>query len=495
MVRTKSILIFLSVFLLLFCCKENTIQPDLVGNIIGVVLDADDNTVIIGASVTTSPATNALVTDNTGKFQYTDIPIGNYIITVSKNNYEKTTVSILVRDGETTTPTILLSKSTTSNNPPEKPTNPFPETSAVNQPVELKLMWSASDPDANDSLWFDVYLYESNNPLQIKIASDITDTTVSVENLKFNTTYFWQVVVKDSITNTNGSIWSFTTMNVPDNHIFFATNRDGNFEVYSLDTTDNSSIRLTSNSWRDWYPRLNPSRTKIAFVSDEQVNPQIFTMNKNGSDILRITTIPIAGYYNNGIGFSWSPDGGRLIYPNYNKLYSIDQLGANLTQIATAPADRNFRETDWSPANNKIVVLTVGEYPYDSEIYLMDANGNNMTLILSNLPGCMESPSFSVDGNSIMFTRDISGYESQDGRQLDSHIFIMDISGTDSTDISLNKPTGTNDLEPRFSPDGANVIFTNSSNVPGSQSDIWIMNADGSNRIKIFENAIMPEWK
>ncbi|MEJ2495684.1 MAG: hypothetical protein P8Y79_15305, partial [Ignavibacteriaceae bacterium] len=273
--------------------------------------------------------------------------------------------------------------------------------------------------------------YESNNPVQKKIASDITDTTISVENLKYNTTYFWQVTVKDGEATTNSNIWSFTTMLAPDNPFLFASWKDGNYEIYSSDTTDNSTIRLTNNSFRDWYPRLSPNKLQIAFISDEQVDPQIFTMDIDGSDIFRVTNIPVAGYHNNGIGFSWSPDGGQLIYPNYDKLYKINQSGASLTQIATAPPDRHFRETDWSASTNKIVALTIGEKPYDSEIYLMD---------------------------------------------------------------SINKPTGTNDLQPRFSPDGANIIFINTSNVLGSTAYIWVMTVNGSDRWKIINNAIMPDW-
>ncbi len=117
-----------------------------------------------------------------------------------------------------------------------------------------------------------------------------------------------------------------------------------------------------------------------------------------------------------------------------------------------------------------------------------------MLLFFPDLPGSMEYPSFSVDGNSIMFTRDVSGFESQDGRQLNSHIFIISINGSDTTDVSINKPEGTNDLQPRFSPDGSQIIFTNSSNVLGSASDIWIMDVTGNNRTKLFDNAIMPEW-
>ena len=258
----------------------------------------------------------------------------------------------------------------------------------------MNLAWTASDPNSADTLTFDVYLYESNNPVQTQIASDITDTTVAVDNLLYNTTYFWQVIVKDGEATTNGSIWSFTTLPPPDNPYLYASKINGNYDIYSSDTTTNSTLRLTNNSYRDWWPRLHPNGSRIGYVSNEQVNPQIFTMSADGSNIMRVTTVPIAGYNNNGIGFCWSPDGGQFLYGNYDKLYKIDQFGANLTQIATAPIGRNFRETDWSGVNNKIVVLTIGENSYDSEIYLMDSDGSNMTLFFSNLPGSMESPTF-----------------------------------------------------------------------------------------------------
>ena len=498
MVRFKYIVFILlltaATQFLFLSCKENTISPEMFGSISGIVLDADDNSPIAGASIATSPPSNILVTDEYGKFEYSNIAVGDYTITISKNNYAKNSVSVQVKDGETTSPTILLNKSTSNNNPPNEPSNPFPGNNSVSQPISLNLAWKASDPDQSDTLRFDVYLFESNDPNLTKIASDITDTTVSLENLKYITTYFWQVVAKDGEATTNSSTWSFTTVAPPDNPYLYASNEEGNYEIYSSNTTNNTTIRLTFNSNRDWYPRFNPNKSKIAFVSDKQVNPQIYTMNPDGSNLLQVTSIPIAGYNNNGIGYSWSPDGGKFIYANYEKLYKIDQFGSNLTQIATAPVNRNFRETDWSPVNDKIVALTIGANPYDSEIYLMNNDGSNMTLFFSNLPGSMEYPSFSVDGNKIMFTRDVSGFESQDGRQLDSHIFIMDINGTDTSDISINKPSGTNDLQPRFSPDGAYIIFTNSSNVLGSTADIWIMDITGNNRTKIFDNAIMPDW-
>ena len=62
-------------------------------------------------------------------------------------------------------------------------------------------------------------------------------------------------------------------------------------------------------------------------------------------------------------------------------------------------------------------------------------------------------------------------------------------------DVSIEKPAGTNDLNPRFSPDGAAVIFVNTNNDGISQRNIWKMELDGGGRTLLFENAITPEWK
>jgi TolB protein len=125
----------------------------------------------------------------------------------------------------------------------------------------------------------------------------------------------------------------------------------------------------------------------------------------------------------------------------------------------------------------------------------MNSDGSNMVLFVDNQPGITERPSFSVDGTKVMFTHDISGYQNQDGRQLDSHIFIYSVNGSDSVDVSLNKPAGTNDTNPRFSPDGAKIIFNNAPNDGSKTPGIWIMDTDGTDRRMIIEDGIMPDWK
>ncbi|GAB4289813.1 MAG: hypothetical protein Kow0098_07910 [Ignavibacteriaceae bacterium] len=481
-------------FLSLYSCKEDTIEPVLYGSISGTVYDAVTLEPLEGVNITTSPPTNSIATNTTGNFLIEEIPIGNYNITASKNGYEKQSVSVSVKEDQITEAVIYLEETILSNTPPDKPSEPSPANNSTDMPVELNLAWVAVDQDS-DALFFDVFLFESSSPVNEKIAEDITDTSVFVSNLLYNTTYFWQVIAKDSSgASTAGETWSFKTLPFPDLPIVFTSGRDGNYEIYSTDTSS-SVIRLTFNSFIDLYPRISPNRQKIAFTSDAEINSNIYIMNRDGSSQYKVTSVPVEGYHNQGIGFCWSADGGYLYYSHYEKLYKIDQLGANLQQIATAPADRHFREVDCSPLGDKLVVVTIGSEIYDNEIYIMNTDGTDMSLLVDNRPGIIESPAFSIDGQSIIFTQDLSGFESPTGRQLDAHIIHKNLISLTETDISVEKPSGTNDLHPVYSPNGSVIIYENVSNDGLSEPSIWIMDSDGDNRNLLAENGKFPHWR
>ena len=50
--------------------------------------------------------------------------------------------------------------------------------------------------------------------------------------------------------------------------IIFASDRDGNKEIYVMDADGSNATRLTNNSTREYYPSWSPDGSKIAFVSD-----------------------------------------------------------------------------------------------------------------------------------------------------------------------------------------------------------------------------------
>ena len=499
---TKIYMIIFSLLfmLLLSSCKENMVEPVDYGNIQGIVLQPDGKTAISGAQIFTNPASVSIVTDNLGKFTIKNVPTGVYAITASQANFNSTMVSVSVQSGVTVQATIIMSLG--SSNAPGMAVNPSPANQASDQPVSLKLTWMPSPSSyTSDSVKYDVYLFNSSSSTPQKIASLITDTSIILSNLKFSTTYFWQIVSRGIDTMASyGNIWSFTTESFPNNPYVFARMVNGNYQIFSSDSTIANTIQLTYDNNRDWWPRFNPQHNRIAFTSDVAVKPQIYIMNWDGSNLTKVTTTGVTGYGNYGIGFCWSPDGSNLLYSCNDKLYRIGSDGSNLTLIATAPTGRNFRECSYSPSGDKIVVLTVGANIYDSEIYLMNSDGSNMSLFAGNSPGATASPSFSIDGQKILFSHDVSGYQDNTGRQLDAHLFEINIATRDTVDLSYYKLDGTNDLNPRYSPNGAYIIFENGSNTLNSQKDIWIMTdkgtlVNGNNRQRLLSNGIMPDWK
>lgn len=490
--------LFCFIFLLISfsSCNEDTVEPEGGGSIRGVVIDAETEAPIAGVSISTKPATAAVITDQEGNFSITDVDAGEYNVVAQKIGYKVKGVTVAVKSFKSSQVTIVLEEAIGGGLAPGKAANPVPESGTTSQPTDITLRWQAPKSNSSDTLSYDVYLYESGNTEKKLIAEAISDTSVVARNLKYNTTYFWQVVVKDaSSRTTNGDVWSFTTKQLTNARYLFARSVDGNYDIYRSDGTVDNTFRITSGVSRDWWPLLNPKRDVIAYSSNETIEPQIYTMNLDGTNKVQITTVPVAGYHNQGIGFVWSPDGGQLIYPHYDKLYRIERDGSGLTVLATAPAGRHFRMLDWTDRGNKIVAQTIGQDINDSEIYIMDANGANMTLLVENLPGRVESPVFSIDGKSILYTRDADGFENTEGRQLNARIYRKDLETNRITDLSGGKPAGTNDLYPRYSPTGDKIIFVNTPNDGFGPEDIYIMDANGSNRTKLFSNATMPDWK
>ena len=146
------------------------------------------------------------------------------------------------------------------------------------------------------------------------------------------------------------------------------------------------------------------------------------------------------------------------------------------------------------------MVQTIGALPFDAELYLYDVNGTNPTLLVGNLPGRLDSPSFSIDGRSVVYSRDVAGFNDITGRQLDAHIFIQRLDGSSITDVSSGtgsntKALGTNDITPRYTPDGFHLIFVNRANDDLSQPDVLTVDLDGRNRTKVFTNAFWPDYK
>lgn len=97
------------------------------------------------------------------------------------------------------------------NSPPAFPTLIAPAESLENVNTSIDLVWECVDPD-NDAVTYSIYI-SKNSPPDSLVISNLALASFSIEGLETSTTYYWQVVAKDSDGNeTKGPVWSFSTI-------------------------------------------------------------------------------------------------------------------------------------------------------------------------------------------------------------------------------------------------------------------------------------------
>ena len=489
----NTLTVFILVSILFYSCKEDTIVPDTFGSVFGEVVVEGTNELVIGATVSTNPSTSILQTDEQGKFAFEDIITGSYTLRIEKQGYITKVENISVLENHSTNVVIRLTSDSLANNAPTMPVLISPADLSKGNDLGVILSWEASDSD-DDELTYDVKLFNSDFSLNTVLVENTPETTYELTDLQYVTSYFWQVIVKDGNTSVNGDIWNFETESFPDYRYLFARQTNGKYDVYAGDD-DGSEVQMTNGTTNSWRPRMSPQRDKIAFLSNDGLETHIHIMNRNGTEKEKVTSIPVSGTNSLELDYSWSPSGFKLLYMNGNKLYTVNRDGTGTELFAEGPNGFTYAEVDWNLAENQVIARLVGDNPYNSIIHLLNGDGSFEQSLLADIPGSSGGAMLSFVGDKMLYTHDVSGYEVFDGRQLDARIFIRDISSPVPEDLSNNKEPGTNDFDPRYSPDGASVIFMNTNNDGISQKNIYRMNIEGEIRTLLFENAEMPDWR
>jgi hypothetical protein len=99
------------------------------------------------------------------------------------------------------------------NHPPNEPNTPEPADQAVRVSSDsgVTLRWSGDDPDALDTVTYDLHWGSDPESLALT-AQDIAATEHTVTDLNRGVTYHWQIVARDNRgLETSGPVWSFTS--------------------------------------------------------------------------------------------------------------------------------------------------------------------------------------------------------------------------------------------------------------------------------------------
>jgi TolB protein len=123
--------------------------------------------------------------------------------------------------------------------------------------------------------------------------------------------------------------------------ITFETDRDGNNEIYVMDTDENNPRNLTNNPAEDRMPAWSPDGRQIAFSSNRNGNPEIYVMDASGNNPRNLTNNPAIDRVP-----TWSPDGQKIAFASNRdgnfEIYVMDASGNNPRNLTNNPADDFF---------------------------------------------------------------------------------------------------------------------------------------------------------
>jgi TolB protein len=474
------------------CNEEAYVEPVRYTSIRGKVIFNDTRKAVSKALVRLSPTSRSIETDSAGNFRFDSVSAGKYTLQTTVTGYVSEFAAIEITDQQTSAVTIVLRSEKSQNQPPTAPVAITPKTGSDTLKTTLTLRWKATDPN-RDSLTYDVALFQDGITTPIMATSAQKTDSLQLKNLNYNTTYYWQVTANDGVNSVKSAVFTFRTRAFPDLPYVYVKRISNRLQILSSNGPNNE-IQLTTQG-SNWRPVVSPNRNEIAFISNANTDLHLFVMNRNGSNLRQVTAIPLAGIVPTDLSFCWSPDGTQLVYPANDKLYIIQANGTGLRILAKIPAGLFFSGCDWTQQGNQIVARISGTEVYGNQLLLVNPQTGAYKLAYET-EGRVSNPVFSVDGKQVLFGFDVSLFKNEQGRQLDARVHLLTLASSAVVDLTGNgKANGTNDLDPRFSPNGAKIILTNADNTGNGTRGLYVMDANGQNRTALITQAEMAYWR
>jgi Tol biopolymer transport system component/DNA-binding winged helix-turn-helix (wHTH) protein len=325
------------------------------------------------------------------------------------------------------------------------------------------------------------------------------------------------------------------------NSIVYSSDHSGNFEIYVKQLTPGAIERqLTSDGAQNLQPAWSPDNQRIAYYSKNRGG--VWVMPASGGSARQLTEF--------GSRPAWSPDGAMIAFQSN----ALTDMGANardamppstiwiipaqggdakpITQVGAPPGGHGLPV--WSP-DGKRLVFEVDEFN-SSSIWSVAASGDDSKPLLPKVVENTANPIYAPDGQSIYYCTQgglwqvrisptsgaalgepmlIAGAAptiikhltiSADGKKLaysallhSSNLMSVPLvpgaSEATGAPLALTHDNSARNNFPAFSPDGQKIAYT--SYRPGTNGDIWLMDADGKNPSQLTlspANESLPSW-
>jgi len=258
----------------------------------------------------------------------------------------------------------------------------------------------------------------------------------------------------------------------PQGKIAFTSNRSGQDEIVVANADGSNRVDLNAPGR---VPEFSPDGRRIAFASFRDGNSDIYVMNADGSSQTRLTF--------NTIWDSrprWSADGRRIVFTRITpsgdgEIFRMNADGSDQVDLTNNPA------FEWGDSTRGNTVVFTREEAGVGHIFVMNIDGHGVRRV-TNGPLYDEYPDLSPRSDLVVFDRDTA-----DGTGSD--LWVARLDGRGERQLTHQSATGYV-LQPTWSPDGSQIMYSQCSLGAASPCTLHVMNADASGDHDISTPAI-----
>jgi TolB protein len=210
----------------------------------------------------------------------------------------------------------------------------------------------------------------------------------------------------------------------------------------------------------------------ITFTASDGGRRDVWLIRPDGTNEINLTTNLPNVFAEAPV---WAPDGATIAFDgvlNSDVLRDIFLVTVNdhpvQTQLTTLPGFDCY--PSFSPDGQQIVYMS--ERDKNRDLYIIDLQGNEVARLTTD-PTYDYEPAWSPDGKQIAYVSRKTG---------DSEIYLMNVDGS-----NVRQLTDVHGLDwrPTWSPDGKWIVFESWRN---GNADVYMMAADGSHEQQLTDN-------
>lgn len=270
--------------------------------------------------------------------------------------------------------------------------------------------------------------------------------------------------------------------------IAFSSGRDSLvYNLFRYDVEAGLVTAIFNSQGNDATPVWSPDGTQIVFASDKEGNFDVYRLQVDTGQVTNLTLNNPA----QDIHPSWSPDGQQIIFSSnrsgsYYQVYRMDLNGENVQQVGVVPGN-NALYPRYSPDGLRVAFMRASIFvvacDWNWDIWTMKADGGDQQRVTSYLAGDFY-PNWLPDGSGLIYA--------SCRNFLTSDLYRINL--TTQVETRLTNDPWNNEWGGVYSPDGDYIAYNSDAS---GQADILIQSVNGDivpSQINSPAEELAPHW-